>query len=229
MRTRNDLHSTSSISLHDLDVSSRTSNSHSSSPNGDTQSWDGDQDQESAHSRGGGTAAPPGNNSGDGSGDTPEQASTWQKGTTYVAAFWKSNVSCEVEHSASRDHLALERTFLGYLRTSMMMSIIGTTIAQLFTINNHDAGFGYTLVGKPFAAVCYSFSIGTILLGALRCWRQQHAMICGQALSSGFEIHLIGVGAVLLLIVFFGFLIAIDAVKVSSPEADLESRIAPSG
>ena len=78
-----------------------------------------------------------------------------------------------------------------------MLSMIGTAIAQLFTINHHDAGFGYTLVGKPFATVCYSFSIGTILLGAARCWRQQHAMICGRALSSGFEIHLIGIGVAL--------------------------------
>ncbi|KAJ4195654.1 hypothetical protein NW755_001814 [Fusarium falciforme] len=139
---------------------------------------------------------------------------------TPLARFWSSQVSCEVDFSAARDHLANERTFLGYLRTSMMMSMVGTLVAQLFTFNhetNHGSGFGYFAAGKPLAITCYAFSIGTILLGAVRSWRHQHAMLSGKALSGGFEIHCLGICSVLLLFVFFGFLLAIDVVKAVSP------------
>lgn len=79
----------------------------------------------------------------------------------------------------------------------MMMSMVGTMVAQLFTINQHDSGFGFTMIGKPLATVCFAFSIGTILLGAFRCWRQQQTMLSGKALTGGFELHLIGIGTVL--------------------------------
>lgn len=78
-----------------------------------------------------------------------------------------------------------------------MMSILGTMIAQLFTITHHDAGFGYTLIGKPLATTCFAFSIGTIFVGAVRSWRHQNSMKSGQALTGGFEIHVIGVATFL--------------------------------
>ncbi|KAF4988313.1 hypothetical protein FDECE_15103 [Fusarium decemcellulare] len=119
---------------------------------------------------------------------------------TRLARFWASSVSCEVDFSVARDHLANERTFLGYLRTSMMMSMVGTLVAQLFTINHessHGTGLGYFAAGKPMAITCYAFSIGTILLGAIRSWRHQHTMLSGKALAGGFEIHCLGICSVL--------------------------------
>ncbi|RSM18761.1 hypothetical protein CDV31_002481 [Fusarium ambrosium] len=183
--------SPSVYSLHDLSprIITQSSPSSSSSP-------------QSEH-RGEGSAVPPA--------DTDK---------TPFARFWASQVSCEVDFSAARDHLANERTFLGYLRTSMMMSMVGTLVAQLFTINhetNHGDGFGYFAAGKPLAITCYAFSVGTILLGAVRSWRHQHTMLSGKALSGGFEIHCLGICSVLLLFVFFGFLLAIDVVKAVSP------------
>lgn len=71
--------------------------------------------------------------------------------------------------------------------------MIGTTVAQLFSINHHDSGFGYTAVGRPLAAACFVIAIATLLMGAVRTWRYQNAMIRGRALASGFEIHLIGI------------------------------------
>jgi uncharacterized membrane protein YidH (DUF202 family) len=91
---------------------------------------------------------------------------------------------------------ALERTFLAYLRTSLMMAIIGTIISQLFTLEQSDTGFGFSLVGRPLAITCYCFSIGTVLLGAIRASRFQHAMIQGKALSGGFEIATLAIGLV---------------------------------
>ena len=76
----------------------------------------------------------------------------------------------------------------------MTLAMIGTTVAQLFTITYHDTDFGYTTIGKPLAASCFALAIGTVFLGAVRSWRFQNAMIRGKALASGFEIHVIGLG-----------------------------------
>ncbi|KAF7548651.1 hypothetical protein G7046_g8602 [Stylonectria norvegica] len=236
MQNRDGARSSTSISLHELDSSSRSVNSRRKSSDGDcsdrprvshTQAQDRDQDQEehsqdqgveSPEPRGAGTAVPPAEGTVDA---TAETTSTWPWSKALLSRFWGSHVSCEVELEACRDHLALERTFLGYLRTSMQMSMFGTVVAQLFSLKNHDSGFGYTLVGKPLAAVCFIFSIGTLLLGAVRSWRHQRAIIRGKALVSGLEIHIIGIAVAMLLVVFFGLLVAIDVVKVASPEATL--------
>ncbi|KAH6884547.1 hypothetical protein B0T10DRAFT_132155 [Thelonectria olida] len=215
--------SNSAISLHELDSQSHARASSSSTnwsshlpsqSQRDSHSQD-DSDHDPSEPRGAGTAVPPEGESG----DEPETSSNTPKPGSRIAKFWVSHISCEVDMKTARDHLALERTFLGYLRTSMMMSILGTMIAQLFNITHHDAGFGYTLIGKPLAMTCFAFSIGTILLGAVRSWRHQDHMKSGRALSGGFEIHLIGIGTFLLVMVFFGFLVAIDVVKVEASEA----------
>lgn len=82
-----------------------------------------------------------------------------------------------------------------------MMSMVGVVIAQLFALNQHDSGFGFGFgfakVGRPLATVCFGFSILALLLGTCRAWRHQNAMIQGKALISGFEIHLLGIGTIL--------------------------------
>ncbi|EXA46535.1 hypothetical protein IWW34DRAFT_354008 [Fusarium oxysporum f. sp. albedinis] len=143
-----------------------------------------------------------------------------KKKRSRLGRFWREYVSCEVDFSASRDHLANERTFLGYLRTSVAMSMVGTLVAQLFSLQHegqHQA-FGYFVTGKPLAMTCYSFSIGTIILGAVRTWRHQRTMMSGKALVGGFELHLLGLCSMLLLLVFFSFLLTIDVVKDKEPE-----------
>lgn len=136
-----------------------------------------------------------------------------------------------------RPSTALERTFLGYLRTGVVTAILGTVVAQLLALQPPDSGFGYTMVGKPLATVCYCFSMCITLLGACRVWRIQHAMFLGKTLSGGFEIMTIAVGFLAvcfaglhtrlqfvprlttrskLSVVFFGFLIALDVAKESS-------------
>ncbi|KAG7044780.1 hypothetical protein JMJ77_0004241 [Colletotrichum scovillei] len=133
-----------------------------------------------------------------------------------IKRFWSKQVSVVVEFETCRDHLAIERTFLGYLRTSLATAVLGTVVAQLFALQASDTGFGYTAVGKPLATLCYSFSICIVLLGAFRAWRLQHAMFAGKALAGGFELTTLALGFLILSLVFFGFLIALDVVKESS-------------
>ena len=72
-----------------------------------------------------------------------------------------------------------------------MIAALGAVIAQLFTLEEKDAGFGYSLVGKPLAILCYFISMATVLIGAFRTWRYQQAMVHGKALSGGIEISAI--------------------------------------
>ena len=88
--------------------------------------------------------------------------------------------------------LAIERTFLGYLRTSSVTALMGTIIAQLFFLQAQDGGFGYATIGRPLAAACFSISILTLLLGACRTWRHQRAVLHGKVLVGGFETIFIG-------------------------------------
>ncbi|KIL84878.1 hypothetical protein FAVG1_11748 [Fusarium avenaceum] len=161
-----------------------------------------------------------------GNDNTSTSGESKRKRKTRLGRFWQDYVSCEVDLSASRDHLANERTFLGYLRTSVMMSMVGTMVAQLFTLHHegyHVHGFGYFVTGKPLALTCYAFSIGTILLGAVRTWRHQQIMMRGKALVGGFEIHLLGICSMLLILVFFSLLLGIDVSKESQPQPTVSS------
>ncbi|KAF7544291.1 hypothetical protein G7Z17_g10063 [Cylindrodendrum hubeiense] len=167
--------SNSAISLDELDLHSHSRVNHSSSSSGShgppSQDQDRDQDQDDhrhehdpSEPRGAGSAGTAGSEPGDRS-ETPPP---WRKmPVSRLTSAWGSHVSCEVEFASARDHLAVERTFLGYLRTSVMMSMLGTALAQLSVIADDGPGFGYTLAGKPLASACFAFSIATILLGAL--------------------------------------------------------------
>ncbi|KAF4879114.1 hypothetical protein CGCSCA1_v002019 [Colletotrichum siamense] len=138
------------------------------------------------------------------------------KKQSFVRRFWSEQISVVVDFDSCRDHLALERTFLAYLRTGVATAILGTIVAQLFALQQADSGFGYAMLGKPLATVCYGLSICTTLLGACRAWRLQKAMLRGKAIAGGFEVTSLAVGFLALVLIFFGLLIALDIVKEST-------------
>lgn len=73
------------------------------------------------------------------SGKLPTSPTTTQK--TPKQSWWKKvaekygSVSLENKGSVARDHLALERTFLAWLRTSLAFASIGVAVTQLFRLN----------------------------------------------------------------------------------------------
>ncbi|OBT70048.1 hypothetical protein VE03_00673 [Pseudogymnoascus sp. 23342-1-I1] len=130
-----------------------------------------------------------------------------------VKNFWRRQVSVVVDQAYNRDHLALERTFLGYLRTSQALSMLGIIISQLFTLQKSispDPHIGYFVTGKPLGAVCQGAAMLTLMLGAFRWWRQQNAITRGKALAGGFELTVIGLVILLLCLACFGILVAIE-------------------
>lgn len=93
---------------------------------------------------------------------------------------------------------ALERTFLGYMRTSVAFAMLGIFIAQLFRLQhtlNPGAGFGFFTLGIPLACICTFAAIIIALLGAYRFWRQQNAMLRGKIHVWGWEMAAIAITA----------------------------------
>jgi uncharacterized membrane protein YidH (DUF202 family) len=99
------------------------------------------------------------------------------------------SLNARVPPSASRDHLANERTFLGWLRTSLSLAILGTVIAQLFRLEPTTAPrpFGFYHLGVPLASTCHGAALLTVLVGAQRYRMQQNAMLVGRVKVGGWE------------------------------------------
>lgn len=107
--------------------------------------------------------------------------------------FWKRHISLSVSPRAARDHLANERTYLGYLRTSQATAIVGVFITQLFRLNSTPRpDLGYYAISEPLAAVCHGFAIAIAVIGMVRFFRFQNEMHRGYSLSGGWEIWTVG-------------------------------------
>jgi len=160
-----------------------------------------------------------------------------------IRVFWRRQISITVPHSTCRDHLVwektrdhapchvgpclsavtvavvpgtLERTFLGYLRTSLALSMLGIVVAQLFRLQHSptpNPHFGFFVLGKPLAIICQGAAIYTTLIGVFRTWRSQNAIVRGKAISGGYEIVALAGGICAILIMFTVLLIAVDISK----------------
>lgn len=99
---------------------------------------------------------------------------------------------------------ALERTYLGYLRTSLAFSMLSVIIAQLFRLQhteNPDKELGFFIISIPLACICIGAAITVLLLGTYRFWRQQNAILRGKVHAGGWELNTIG--AIILLVCYF--------------------------
>ncbi|KAJ5371728.1 hypothetical protein N7517_003734 [Penicillium concentricum] len=117
---------------------------------------------------------------------------TWGK----LTQFWTHNVTLTVPHKSSRDYFALERTFLAYIRTSVVVTQQGVLIAQLFRLQAAEAladRLGFRKVGTPLSVACYCVGILVALVGAYRFWRQQNAIARGKIYAGGWELNSVGI------------------------------------
>lgn len=136
--------------------------------------------------------------------------------------WWKKVVekygSMELENkgAVARDHLALERTFLAWLRTSLSFASIGIAITQLFRLNTTIASSDPALInspqarlrhaGKPLGATFIAISILILFIGFHRFFESQHYVIRGKFPASR--------GSILIVATVAGGLIVVSLVIV---------------
>ncbi|KDQ62167.1 hypothetical protein JAAARDRAFT_102952, partial [Jaapia argillacea MUCL 33604] len=81
--------------------------------------------------------------------------------------------------SVARDHLALERTFLAYIRTSLTTCSMGVVLVQLFTLSSASANSIIHRVSKPLGAAVIAFGFSVLMIGVVRYFRTQDALTKG--------------------------------------------------
>ncbi|KAH7132649.1 hypothetical protein B0J11DRAFT_429022 [Dendryphion nanum] len=110
------------------------------------------------------------------------------------------SVELENKGSVARDHLALERTFLAWLRTSLSFASIGIAVTQLFRLNTSitkdknvasSPSIKLRNVGKPLGATFIGISILILLIGFHRYFEAQHYVIRGKFPASRGSILLV--------------------------------------
>lgn len=134
-----------------------------------------------------------------------------------VTKFWGTQISLSIEEGSLRDHLALERTFLGYLRTSLLLVVTGVVIAQLFRLQHSPhphPHFGFYKIGKPLSAAFICMGIVVVLIGAIRFWRLQNALVRGKAIAAGWEVSLVMGLVGSLMLGTFGLVLGVDIDKM---------------
>ena len=116
--------------------------------------------------------------------------------------WWTRNISLVVEHTSSgplggdpRDYLALERTFLSWIRTATALISFGVITTQFFVFKKVDVRKGSVL-----GAFTSAGGIFIALIGCVRYFKQQRHLTRGNAISAGWEILalLITLAAILL-------------------------------
>ncbi len=113
----------------------------------------------------------------------------------WLRDLWLKEVSVLVEPRACRDHLANERTFLAWLRTSLALSMMGIFTTQLFILQAGrlpHMNISFFVLGVPLGSLCQAAALMNIIIGAYRFWRHQSAMVNGRACAGGWELLVIG-------------------------------------
>ncbi|KAI9449575.1 hypothetical protein BJY52DRAFT_1419936, partial [Lactarius psammicola] len=118
--------------------------------------------------------------------------------------------------SVARDHLASERTFLAYVRTSLSFASAGVALIQLFRIsvntsansslNNKASAAQYA---RPLGATLIGFGIAVLGVGTLRYFAVQRALPQGFFPAARLSVFVQAVSLAGLIGVVFGILVAV--------------------
>ena len=111
---------------------------------------------------------------------------------------------------------ALERTFLGHLRTSLALASCSVLISQFFTLSLGATDtmaadeVRFRQIGKPLSCALLIWAMVTAVLGAIRFMRMQDALVNEEpVIEGGWELHIEGIG----------FFVVRDPASCCSPQA----------
>lgn len=115
----------------------------------------------------------------------------------------KINLSLANRGSVARDHLASERTFLAYVRTSLGIASSGVALMQFFNV-----GVKTKAISQPLGATIIFMAIIVLSLGTRRYFAIQTALPRGQFPISRFGIAIVGFMIGSVITATFGMLLA---------------------
>jgi uncharacterized membrane protein YidH (DUF202 family) len=94
-----------------------------------------------------------------------------------------------------------------------MSGIITAQVFHLQHTTSPNSDFGFYKIGKPLSVTFISLAIFVMLVGAVRFWRLQRALVRGKALAGGWEVLLVMGVSVSLLAGTFALVLGVDIEK----------------
>ncbi|KAF7341317.1 hypothetical protein MVEN_01868000 [Mycena venus] len=124
-------------------------------------------------------------------------------------------VSLVLENSGStaRDHLASERTFLAYVRTSLTIAAAGIALAQLLTLSSRVGNpksvplKPIEAYARPLAAFSIILALYVLAVGVSRYFAVQAALTNGLFSPTRFRLGIIALSLAGIIVVLFGLLV----------------------
>ncbi|KAL5512040.1 hypothetical protein ACEPAH_5259 [Sanghuangporus vaninii] len=111
--------------------------------------------------------------------------------------------------SVARDHLAAERTFLAYVRTSLGCAAAGVALMQLIAMTPTDVSMPLETFGKILGAVTEVLGVGIMFIAVFRYFSMQRALIDGKFPPAGVVVWAIVFAMAVITCLTFGLMLAI--------------------
>ncbi|KZT12161.1 uncharacterized protein LAESUDRAFT_640935 [Laetiporus sulphureus 93-53] len=108
--------------------------------------------------------------------------------------------------SVARDHLASERTFLAYVRTSLAIASAGVALVQLFAIAG-ASNAALARYSRPLGATIVIIGLCVLFLGVARYFTVQYALVKGMFPVARVSSVLVALALCAIITAVFGILV----------------------